>query len=127
MSPNSHLYFSAAVIVVAALVIFGKWIYEKATSPFRRFSRWMKDLTGDYSGEDSDQCVAVADPLEQELQRRIARAGQKPQPGLYHSRRNGAWVGCAIVGSDRFGRPMVRFEKGEAPISVRSRAKLRAG
>lgn len=121
MNANTQFGMSAAVVVIAALVIFARRIWAKAAAAIRWFSNRTHDLTMNFSGEDA------VDPLELELQRRIARAGQKPQPGLYHSCRNGEWMGCAIVGTDRFGRPMVRFEKGEAPISVRSRAKLRAG
>lgn len=59
MNANSHLLMSLAVVIVAGLVIFGKKIWEKVSAPFQRFSRWMKDLTTDFSGEDSDQQVAA--------------------------------------------------------------------
>ncbi|MDO8466650.1 MAG: hypothetical protein Q7S83_00740 [bacterium] len=64
MNPNSHLYMSAAVIVIAALVIFGRKIWAAAKAPFQWLDRWMKDLTNDYSGEDSDQRADVStEPL----------------------------------------------------------------
>ncbi len=58
MNPYSHLLMSFVIVAVAGLVIFGQAIWQKVSAPFRWFSRRMKDLTGDYSGEDSDQWVA---------------------------------------------------------------------
>lgn len=115
MSPHSHLVMSVLVIVVAGLVIFGKWMYEKVTSPFRRFNRWMKDLTGDYSGEDSDQ--RVAPPTKYSIGTLVEYQGHKggPKWGKVVGARDRGLYGQARVnvgpGTNSVWRSWARLEK----------------